>query len=109
MVAVVSRALWLIVASVAAYVGVGWALWAFHSGAEHVLSVFALLRYAGVVVVLGAVAYGVHRLAFRAPPATAATNAARDAVLAGVLAGPFLYAAIDIAYSIRECSFGAGC
>jgi hypothetical protein len=107
--AAVARALWLILATVAACAGVGWALWAFHNGAEHVLSIFAALRYLGVVAVLGALAYTLHRFAFRVAPPEAAARAAHDTVIAGVLGGPFLYMAIDLAATIRDCSFGTGC
>lgn len=103
------RALWLVVATLAACAGVGWALWAFHDGAEHVLSLLAALRYLGVVAVLGALAYLVHRVAFRAPREAALTRAAQDAVLAGVLGGPFVYAAIVLVSTVVECSTGVGC
>lgn len=109
MAAVVSRALWLVVATLAACAGAGWALWAFHDGAEHVLSIFVALRYLGVVAVLGAVAYVVHRFAFRVSPSDAASRAAYDAVFAGVLGGPLLYMAIVLVATVVQCSTGVGC
>lgn len=106
--ATAARALWVALAGVAACVGLGVALWSFHEGSEHVLSVYALLRYAVVVLALAPLSYAVERLVFRLPPTLARTRAVVDAAIAGLLVGPVLYAVLELVETVRECSSG-GC
>jgi predicted permease len=106
--ATAARALWLLLASVAACLGLSLALWGFHHPGERVLSLEALLRYAVVVVALALVGYALQRLAFRLAPAPARARAVVDAAIAGLLVGPVAYAVLDFVATIRDCSAG-GC
>jgi hypothetical protein len=107
--AAVARALWLALASVAACLALGVALWWHHQHGEPVLSVAALLRYAVVVAALVLLAYAVNRVAFRLAPAPARARAVVDAAIAGLLAGPVLFAVLNLVASIRDCAFETGC
>jgi hypothetical protein len=99
---------WLVVASVLACVGLGESLEA-KDVSERYLNPTSLSLYLGVVLLLAAVSYAVHRALIREPPDKSRRRAVADVMLAGALIGPTLLLAVILAGTIRDCSFGTGC
>ncbi len=99
---------WLLVASVLACVGLGMSLETKEVN-ERYLNLTSLSLYLGVVVLLAAISYLVHRALIREPSKKARCGAVTDAALAGALIGPTLLFTVILAATIRDCSFGTGC
>jgi hypothetical protein len=102
------RLLWLVVASVIAFVALGVALDASPDG-EPVLGPLAVAIYAPVVVALGVGAYVLHRRAPGTPEGAAPARAVIDAGLAGLVGGPALLLVVVVVTTIRDCATGTGC
>jgi hypothetical protein len=97
-----------VVASVAACLGLGWALFD-HPDGHSAVRPTAALRYLAVMLALAAVSYALHRRAFRASPPAARQSATLDAVLVGGCLAPLLFFVIVLVETIQECRFGDGC
>jgi hypothetical protein len=104
----VLHAAWLAATTVLACLGLGLCLNA-KDTSERYLNPTSLLLYTGVVVLLAAVAYALHRALGRVPPDIARRRAVTDALLAGLATGPALLLIIVLAAMVRDCSFGSGC
>jgi hypothetical protein len=99
---------WLLVASVMACVGLGISLETKDVN-ERYLNPTSLVLYLGVVLLLAAISYAVHRALIHEPSQKARCGAVTDAALAGALTGPTLLLIVILAATIRDCSFGTGC
>jgi hypothetical protein len=99
---------WLVVASVAACLGLAWALFQ-HPDGHSAARPTAVFRYLAVMLALAAVSYALHRRAFRASPSAARQSATVDAVLVGGCLAPLLFFVLLLVETIHECGSGAGC
>jgi hypothetical protein len=103
-----TRAAWILGASLAAALGLGWALNERDQG-QSWANLGSLARYALVAFALIAVGYAIHRAVFRQAGARAWQEATLDVLIAVLIIGPAILFLILLVSTVRECSFGPGC
>lgn len=104
----VLHALWILVASVVACVGIGWALLQ-HPDAHSAVRPVAFLRYLGVIVALAVASYALHRRGFKTSPLISRERATRDTVLSAVGGGPVLFFLFLVVTTYLECHSDTSC